>query len=198
MHSTRRLAQILFVTAFLSMGLATSAAAEGFIVPFIGYNFGGDAGAGCQQITNCDDKRVDYGVALGAIGSIIGFEFEFGYTPNFFGETTTTSSNVLTAMGNFMIAPKIGPIQPYGLGGVGLIRTSTSGSVTSGNEGQFGYDVGGGLMAYFSKHVGIRGDVRYFHAFQVLELLNLPQLPVALNNEKLDFGRISIGAVFKF
>ena len=176
---------------------ARSAHAQGFISPFIGYNFGGDAG--CPEITNCDDKRTDYGVSFGALGSIVGFEAELGYTKNFFGETSTQTSNVLTFMGNFMLAPKIGPVQPYGLAGLGLIRTSVEGLGTSSDQNQFGWDLGGGLMVFFGEHVGVRGDVRYYHAFQVLDFLNLQSLPIpGLGGKKLDYGRAAAGVVFKF
>ena len=94
-----------------------------------------------------------------------------------------------------MLAPKFGPIQPYGLAGIGLIRTSFEGG--GDDQNQAGYDLGGGLMAFFSSHVGIRGDVRYFHAFEVLDLSRFPSLN--LNQEtKLDFGRFSVAVVFKF
>jgi hypothetical protein len=126
---------VLFVAGSLSMGTARNAAAQGFISPFIGYNFGGDAG--CPNATNCNDKRVDWGVALGALGSVVGFETEFGYTKDFFGESSAQTSNVLTVMGNFMLAPKFGPIQPYGLAGIGLMRTSleTTGENEDENAG---------------------------------------------------------------
>jgi opacity protein-like surface antigen len=172
------------------------AQAQGFISPFIGYNFGGDAG--CPEITNCEDKRADYGVSFGALGSIVGFEAEFGYTKNFFGETSNQTSNVLTFMGNFMLAPKIGPVQPYGLAGLGLIRTSVEVG-TSNDENQFGWDLGGGLMVFFGEHVGVRGEVRYYKAFQVLDFINRPNPPVlGLSEKKLEFGRAAIGVVFKF
>ena len=32
-----------------------------------------------------------------------------------------------------------------------------------------GYDLGAGVNGYFSRHVGIRGDVRRFHALQDLD-----------------------------
>ena len=126
---------VLFAAIFLFAG-TRSAQAQGFISPFIGYNFSGDSG--CPAILNCQDKRTDWGVALGAVGSIVGFEAEFGYTKNFFGETSSQTSNVLTFMGNFMLAPKIGPVQPYGLAGIGLIRTSveTVGGTTSSDQNQ--------------------------------------------------------------
>ena len=189
----RRSLAALFAALFLFAG-TRSAHAQGFISPFIGYNFGGDAG--CPEITNCKDKRTDYGVSFGALGSIVGFEAEVGYTKNFFGETLGNSSNVLTFMSNFMLAPKIGPFQPYGLAGVGLIRTSVQGVGTSNDQNQFGWDLGGGLMVFFGAHVGVRGDVHYYHAFQVLDFLNLPAL--GLGGKKLDYGRAAVGVVFKF
>jgi opacity protein-like surface antigen len=191
--SRRRSLAALFA-AFCLFAAARPVQAQGFISPFIGYNFGGDAG--CPEITNCEDKRTDYGVSFGALGSIVGFEAELGYTKNFFGETSTQTSNVLTFMGNFMLAPKIGPVQPYGLAGLGLIRTSVEGLGTTSDQNQFGWDLGGGLMVFFGEHIGVRGDVHYYHAFQVLEFLNLPAL--GLGEKKLDYGRAAVGVVFKF
>jgi opacity protein-like surface antigen len=185
----------VFAALFLFAG-ARSAHAQGFISPFIGYNFGGDSG--CPEITNCHDKRTDYGVAFGALGSVVGIEAEFGYTKNFFGETSSQTSNVSTYMGNFMLAPKFGPIQPYGLVGAGLIRTSIEGVGTSSDQNQAGWDVGGGVMAFFGQHIGVRGEVRYFHSFQILDSGSLPNLPgLGLSGQKLDYGRASVGVVFK-
>ena len=196
--TVRRRSLLFLFAALFSVGSAGRASAEGFISPFIGYNFGGKAG--CQQITNCEDKHANYGVALGAVGSIIGFEAEFAYTNDFFGQSSNQTSNVWTLMGNFMVAPKFGPIQPYGLAGLGLIRSSVGNSSSTTDQNQFGYDVGGGLMAFFNQHVGVRGDIRYYHSFNVLDTSNFPNLP-ALNlggGQKLDYGRAAIGVVFKF
>jgi opacity protein-like surface antigen len=195
MTQTRRSSSVLLVFAVLLLFSARDAFAEGFITPFIGYNFGGESG--CVSVTNCTDRRLDWGAAFGAFGSIIGFETDFGYTSNFFGESAGQTSSVLTVMGNVLIGPKLGPVQPYGLIGAGLMRTAVSQtSITSSDENQFGWDIGGGLFAYFSSHVGIRGDVRYFRSFQVLDFANFPNL--GLQQTHLDFGRASIAVAFKF
>jgi len=173
---------------------APRAGAQGFVSPFIGYNFGGDAG--CPEITGCEDKHVNWGVSFGALGSIVGFEAEFAHTNDFFGSSASQSTSVLTFMGNFMVAPKIGPIQPYGLAGVGLMRTSVESAGADTDENQFAWDIGGGLIGYFSRHVGLRGDIRYFHSFEFLDLSKLPALPI--QQTKLDFGRFSGALVFKF
>ena len=185
---------ILVLGVTIVTGSVREADAQGFISPFLGYNFSGDSG--CPQITNCEDKHANYGVGLGALGSIVGFEAEFAHTNDFFGESPNASTSVLTFMANLMLAPKIGPIQPFGTGGVGLIRTSLDSAGQNQDENQFGYDVGGGLIAFFSAHVGIRGDVRYFHSFEVLDPARFPNLQI--RETKLDFGRFSLAAVFKF
>ena len=181
-------------TVFLLLGSASAARAQGFISPFIGFNFGGDAG--CPEISGCKDKNLNLGVGIGAMGNLVGTELEFGYAKNFFGEVPGLSSNVLTLMGNAMLAPKFGPVRPFVLAGVGLIKSHaelTGSGLLETDNNQFGWNVGGGLMAFFGDHVGVRGDIRYFHSFQ-----DLPFFGLSLSNQKLDFGRASAGLVFKF
>lgn len=185
--------RVCFAVAILA-GVGRRADAQGFISPFVGYNFSGDSG--CPQITNCEDKHVNWGVAFGALGSFVGFEAEFAHTNDFLGSSSAESTNVLTFMGNFMLAPKIGPIQPYGLAGVGLMRTSVDSAGQTNDQNQAAWDVGGGLIAFFSAHIGVRGDVRYFHSFEILDLSRFPNLPI--RETKLDFGRFSGAMVFKF
>ena len=189
----RRCFSAILIMGFLA--LATTARAQGFISPLIGYDFGGDAKCPVLAVT-CEDSRLNIGVGFGTIGALIGFEEEIAYAPDFFGTGTGLDSNVLTVMSNFMIAPKIGPVQPYVLAGVGLMKThvelSTSSVLTTDNN-TFGWDIGGGLMVFFGGHVGVRGDLRYFHSFQDFEVLGF-----TLENASLNFGRGSVGVVFKF
>lgn len=173
---------------------SNAASAQGFISPLIGFDFGGDSG--CPEISTCEDKNLNIGVGVGSLGNVIGSELEFGYARDFFGEIPNVSSSVLTLMGNVMLAPRFGPAQPYALVGLGLIKTnvdfSTAGLLETSNN-HFGWDVGGGLMIFFSDNVGIRGDLRYFHAFQDLEVLG-----IGLGSTKLDFGRAAAGVIFRF
>jgi opacity protein-like surface antigen len=99
-------------------------------------------------------------------------------------------------MGNVMVAPRFGVVQPYGLIGLGLIKTHVEfspASVLESNNNHFGWDVAGGLMVFLSEHVGLRGEIRHFHAFQDLEVLG-----IGLADEKMDFGRAAGGLVFRF
>jgi len=182
------------LAALILVCSACRADAQGFISPFLGYNFGGDAG--CPQITDCQDKHANYGVAFGALGGLVGFEAEVARTNDFLGASSNQSTNVLTFMGNFMLAPKFGPIQPYGVGGIGLMRTSIESAGQNDDENQIAWDAGGGLIAFFSSHFGVRGDVRYFHALEVLDFSRFPNFPI--RETKLEFGRFSVAVVFKF
>ena len=182
------------LAALFFFGASSAVSAQSFISPFIGYNFGGDAG--CPEITDCEDKSRNFGVAFGSIGNVFGAELEFSYIDEFFGEIPGASSNLLTLMGNFMLAPKFGIVQPYGVVGLGLIKSHaefTAAGLLESDNNDFGWDIGGGLIVYFGQHFGVRGDIRYFHAFPDLNILGL-----ALSDAKLDFGRASAAAVFKF
>jgi opacity protein-like surface antigen len=186
---------LLLMTIATGTGVRESAA-QGFISPSVGYNFGGNAG--CQSATDCEDRNWNLGIAIGALGGVAGFEFELMHDDAFFGETEDRSASVLTMMGNFLLAPKFGPIQPYGLVGMGAIKTSLeiAGDAVEEESTQVGWDIGGGLIIFFGQHVGVRGDLRYYHSFQVLDLFGL-DLPFD-DEEKLDFGRASAALVFKF
>jgi opacity protein-like surface antigen len=191
----RRIFTTGVLAAVLLGGAARTASAQAFISPFIGYNFGGDSG--CPEISNCEDKTRNLGVAFGSIGSVVGAEAEFSFIDNFFGEAPGQSSHVVTFMGNVMLAPKFGLIQPYGLIGLGWIKShaeiSVVGLLQETDNNHFGWDIGGGIIGYLGEHIGLRGDIRYFHAFQDLEILGLP-----IADTKLDFGRVSGGVLFRF
>jgi len=176
------------------LGVSRTACGQGFISPFVGYDFGGDAS--CPQIANCQDKRLNAGVALGVTGNVVGFEEEFAYAKDFFGTAPGLSSSVLTLMSDFMLIPKVGPVRPYAVAGAGLIKTHVElapSSVLTSSNNNFGWNLGGGVMVAFAPHLGVRGDIRYFHS-----LRNTTVLGIDLNGEKLDFGRASAALVVRF
>jgi opacity protein-like surface antigen len=192
--STGRWLLLGIVAIGMTLGIATPARAQGFISPLIGLDFGGDAQ--CPNLTGCQDKKINASVSIGAMGSVLGFEEEVAYAPDFFGSAAGLSSSVLTLMSNVMLVPKIGPVRPYVEGGIGLIKThvdlTTTSVFTTSNNG-LGWDVGGGVIGFIGEHVGLRGDLRYVHAFQDLTVLGF-----TLSNSKLNYGRASVGVVLKF
>jgi opacity protein-like surface antigen len=175
---------LLSATIFTVVSIATprTASADWTFTPFIGWNLGGaadiNAGSSGSNISGTFERKIDYGASLASMGKgPIGFEIDFGYSPNFFETSTPPSgffkfspdSNVTTLTGNVMIGAHGGPIRPYVVGGVGLIRTKVQDigqliSVNSKND--LGMDIGGGLTGFFASNVGLRGDVRYFRSFR--------------------------------
>lgn len=194
--SARRYIHTLSVLAF-ALGVCaaapTPAAAQGFISPFIGFDYGGDSG--CPTATGCEDKHSNLGVAGGKLGAIAGAEVEFAYARNFFGDTPGVDSSVLTLMTNVIVGPRIGVIRPFVLGGVGLIKSRVeldAGSLLDSSN-QFGWNIGGGVMLMFGDHVGVRGDIRRFKSFQDISILGFD-----LSEEKLSYNRASAGLVLAF
>jgi opacity protein-like surface antigen len=182
------------VLAFaLFTGWASTAHAQGYLSPLIGFNFGGDAT--CPNITGCQDKRLNYGVALGKMGSVFGFEEEFAYASDFFGTAPNLNSSVLTVMSNAMFVPNVGPARPYALLGVGLIKTHvdlTPTSLLTTDNNNFGWNIGGGVIVG-GKHLGVRGDIRYFHSFQDQTIAAF-----VLSDTKLNYGRAAVALMLMF
>src|SRR5262249_9037340 len=170
-----------------------SARADGFITPFLGFNFGGDQGTNCASLTNCQDKRLNWGVGLGTTSGIFGFEQEIAYTKNFFGETPGGDNSVLTVMSNFMLVFPAGPVRPYGVAGIGLIHPHMKfdSSAIDASANALGYDLGGGVNVFFTRGVGLRGDLRHLHTLQDVTF-------GIFNDQKLDFWRGSAGLTFRF
>ena len=99
-------------------------------------------------------------------------------------------------MSDVIVGPQIGPVRPYATGGVGLIKSHISvdaAALLDSSNNDVGWNIGGGLMVFLGEHVGVRGDIRHFHSFQDLEILNVP-----LSDTNLDFGRASAALVFRF
>ena len=76
----------------------TTALADGMLTTFIG--------AAMSERT--------YGLSIAAMGrETIGFEFDLGFTPDFFAQTEPdTENNLLTVMGNLIVGVPIGPSGP--------------------------------------------------------------------------------------
>jgi opacity protein-like surface antigen len=107
----------------------------------------------------------------------------------------------VTLTGNAIVGIPVGghgpSIRPYVVGGVGLIRSNVQDfdnvfAVTTKND--FGFDVGGGVMGFFTQNVGLRGDFRYFRSFQGAE----PDSVTGLALSNFHYWRGSLGLAFKF
>jgi opacity protein-like surface antigen len=174
------------------------ARADGFLVPYWGANFSGDSGS--ELLDAFEAKRNAWGVSLGFMGAgVFGVEADWSYSPDFFGTTDLGGSSVSTLMGNFLIGAPFGGqkgfgVRPYGLVGLGLMHPNGDAfsNVLDFGENKFSWDVGGGVMIFFTSHVGIRGDLRYLRTLQSVDFLT------DSNQSDLDFARGSIGFLLRF
>jgi opacity protein-like surface antigen len=199
--------KLLMISALSLMLLPASAQAQSwFFSPYIGGNFGGNADFG--DFPNNDDaveRRMDFGATLGWNPSVVGFEMDLGYSPNFFQDTAGDlnfefgDNNVTTLMGNVLLSvPPGGGVHPYVSGGLGMIRatvTSATGLFNDLSRNDLGVNIGGGLNGYFNDNIGIRGDIRYFRSLQDSQSDNDP-LDLSLGS--FDFWRGSVGLTFRW
>ena len=112
--------RLLMISALSLIWLpATASAQSWFFSPFIGGNFGGTADFG--DFPDGDDeveRRMDFGATLGWNPKVVGFEIDFGYSPNFFEDTAGDrnfefgDSNVTTLMGNVLLSAPAGQRLP--------------------------------------------------------------------------------------
>lgn len=170
---------------------APSANAQTFLTPYAGATFGGDA----------PTTKPTAGASLTFMGKVAGFELDFGYTPDFFNEDDDDvvligDSNVTTLMGNLVIGVGGGPVRPYGVVGLGLLRSRVDGGdlfedVTTND---FGFNAGFGVIGMVSDRVGFRGDLRYFRSLQDEEVDDDVDVEIG----SFDFWRATAGISFRF
>ena len=181
--------RVAVLAALLLVLPSTPARAGGFLTPFIGGNFGGNSSNCAGLASGCSSKRKDYGASVGTTGTGKGVEIDLGYTKDFFGVGSGAETSVLSVMSN-MIFVGGSRIQPYIVAGAGLVRLQVLLNQTTVTSSAFGFDVGTGMNAFFTSRVGIRGDVRYLHTVQDVNVL--------LSSGKLGFWRASVGLAIKF
>ena len=133
-----------------------------------------------QGTVNVDSdvpSTMTYGVQVGYMWhSIFGGEFIADRAPDvgFDSLLLARQPHVNSYMGNLVAALPIGRgrFDPYISGGFGSIGISAdlftlpdvngNRSTVSADQSRWGYDIGGGIMAFADRRWGVRGDVRYF------------------------------------
>jgi opacity protein-like surface antigen len=176
--------------AVLSGFTAVTASADTVVVPYAGAVAGGDL----------DDNKVTYGAALDFLGDGgFGFEVDFSYTPEFFGDAALFGSdnNVATLMGNLMVTIPLGDTAKlYGAAGGGLLRTRVDDvdDFFDATSNDFGVNAGAGLILQFDDHIGARADVRYFRNLQKDD--DTGDFPVDLGG--FHYWRATAGLAYRF
>ena len=183
---------VLLGAAFVAS--AGSASAQAFLAPYIGYNFGNDALCPASM-PSCNEKNPVVGVAFGNLNALIGFEEDLSYSKGLLKSPGVGQANVLTLMSNLVLSPMLfSYVRPYGVGGFGLMRVTSEFNPTSLlqlNQSDIGWNIGGGVMVTYG-HVGVRGDLRFFHGFNDIDISGLPG-----GDRKLDYGRATVAFVLQ-
>lgn len=183
--------------------------ADVLFTPFVGANVGGSSASAIADLVG-NTSRTTFGGSIAIMsGGVFGIEADLGYTPRFFGTDLEVAgiplslarNNVLTAMVNLTAGvPLQGGsglgIRPYAVGGVGLIRQqlSAAAGLVNYDANDIGYNVGGGVVLFVSRNVGIRGDVRHFRSIGANPVIDLIDLqPGAFN-----YSRATVGVTFRY
>jgi opacity protein-like surface antigen len=186
----KRYSGIILAAAFLVLFGSTVARAEVTLTPFVGSLFKGDL----------PSSKADYGASLTFMGGgIFGGEIMGNYAPNFVPRTATSPAVAQAGlMGNLVVGVPIGgdtgkSVKPYVTGGIGLFRATAKKSdfadrITSND---WAYNVGGGVMAFFNDHIGLRGDLRFMRTLKKGDNR-------FLQAGDLNFWRWNIGPSFRF
>jgi hypothetical protein len=171
----------------------TPVRADGYVTPWYGVNIA----------SRTDEGRRTFGVTTGYMGAgVFGFEADFGYSPDFLGRDDEFGDNTaITMMGNFILGVPIGGtdgagVRPFVSGGFGLLRTHSERGILvdlSRTSNEFCYDVGAGMMGFFSEHFGLRGDFRYVRTLD--ETIFGPGFD--LDPGRLRYWRVSGGVTFR-
>ena len=190
-HTTVVFATILFLSA------SHGAAAQVFVSPFVDTTLTSPSATG-------GSSKPGFGIALGNIGRIFGAETEIGYQPEIIDNSANAleKSRVFTFSGSTLIGPTIGRVKVYGAVGAGdlFLNVTRLSSLVIPNPASistnyFTVNVGGGVMGFFTTHMGVRADLRYFRAygFKIDDLQN-----AGLALDRFDFWRASVGFAAKF
>src|SRR5262245_30496121 len=177
----------MFRAAIITAVLLTTpgiARAEWFAFPFAGVNTGGKT----------TRESAAFGASGGWMGHWWGAEGEAAWSPMFFDDDGgfRTKHRASTYTGTFLAGPKIDMWRPYGLFGVGVLRSEIEevGGLASTTDNRSAMHVGGGISHDMSGHWSLRGDARYIRALKDTE----PKgnvFPEKL--AKFDFWRIAGG-----
>jgi hypothetical protein len=202
------LRKCILATCFVMLTSAAApskASADWLFTPFLGSTYGGSANVGGPDEAFKDEfeRKLNYGASLAWLGGgVMGFEVDFGYSPNFFGVSDDDSGinfvgdgNVTTLMGNLVVSAPLGGVRPYASGGVGIIASRVDNAdnfFDKASSQNLGLDAGAGVM-FLAGNVGLRGDIRYFRS-----MTDDDPDGIDLNLGNFRFWRGTVGVTFKF
>jgi hypothetical protein len=197
-----RLAWAMGVLATAIAAPATVFAADSQIRPFIGSTFHGDTSFVDLEHA-APGQNLVVGVSWVTLGDVFGFDAELADAPGFFqsgNRHLVLSSRVTTVTGNVIIsAPRRFTeytLRPYFVAGGGLMRVRIDDSLDALPVSRVlpAFDVGGGVMTFFTNHVGVSGEMRRFQNLYRQSEEN----GLTFGNERLSFWRATVAFVYRY
>jgi hypothetical protein len=193
----------------LALAPAAPASAEWHIVPLVGLTFNGNTNAtAVESATTGLGTHLNIGGAGALLGEgILGVEGIVIFTPNFKADDALVnsiiqSSRTLAVMGNIVLTtPRRWTeysLRPFVSGGFGVMRLSVVSTGVGGvgpvdtQATAAGFDIGGGAIGFFTKHTGVRFDLRYYRW-----LNRSSQLLPGGEPTQLSFMSASVGVVIR-
>jgi opacity protein-like surface antigen len=178
-------------------GIPAGAHADGLLTPYLGAAFGG---------STVGAPRLAVGGSIAFVGGgMFGLELDFSHSPDFFPEDhpeeQNVSGNLSTFMANVVVAAPDGGrrdsgLRLYGAGGLGVmrVRVEDPDDLFEFRSNDLALNVGGGVIAFLSDSVGIRGDLRYFRKIDDFEIDDEFDLDLS----GFDFWRATAGVTLRF
>jgi hypothetical protein len=171
-----RVPRLILLTVLVVMYTAAPGQAQWVVAPYLGINISGDV----------EKRRGGPGGSISYFGNLLGFELDFQRYQHFFKDEDVVNlldgpcvncpdpradfdTDAISFMGNIVMPIHIQGAsrwRPYGAAGLGVIRAWLDSPVDDldTHQNNLAFNVGGGVMYSLSKRVGLRGDLRYFHA----------------------------------
>jgi len=191
--------------AALVLAPRSAAAQDNQIRPFIGSTFGGST-TFVDLENGAATNHLVVGVSWVRLGDVFGVDAELADAPGFFeagnrgSAPLVLSSRVTTVTGNVIISMPRRlteyTLRPYFVGGAGLMNVRIT-DVLDGvpiRRVLPAFDLGGGIMAFFTGSVGFAAELRRFQNFYKQTEEN----GTTFGNERLSFWRANIGVVFRY
>ena len=210
----RRLARTVGLAVVVVACSPHQASGEWLFTPYAGYNWGGAANVN-DILGSYDDQYgpwIDFGASVTWPKGALGFEFDFGYHPQFLERKTDedgavfprfdwAGSRVMTFMGNVTYAPgflHIGKLRGFASGGAGLIHIRGEDAlfpeILTIDTRTLGVNGGGGVTVPMSSRFQLRADVRYFRSLEDKQ----PASEIDTTVGNLHFWRSTVGVTLHF
>lgn len=202
---------VIFVVV---LGLPVAAQADWSLAPFLGRTFHGETTLIDHEL-GAEKGHWHFGASVTWLGAgPLGVEGLLVYTPQFFQQDDSpvfedvlpvniVKSRTIALMGNAVLAqprrrddyaPRL-----FVSGGFGLLHASATdfNGVTPVSVNVPGYNLGGGMMGFFSERAGLRFDLRYFGTLKEREL-KPGEDPISVGPARLSYWTANVGFVLRY